>query len=126
MRRSCFPDHIAVGSDVRIDAFCLLVGTAEGIHIGDHVHLSAYSSILGRRATVIEDFSTISVRCSIFTSSDDYSGDATLTEPDRARRAAWCTRPTPRSRIPAHSAIGAGAVVLPGVSVGPSAAVGAS
>ena len=43
-----FPEHIAVGSDVRIDAFCLLVGNAEGITIGDHVHVSAYSCVLGR------------------------------------------------------------------------------
>ena len=89
-----FPEHLAVGSDVRIDAFCLLVGTAEGITIGDHVHLSAYSCVLGRRATVIGDFCTISVRCSIFTSSDDFSG-ASLTESYCARRAAGHTTDAP-------------------------------
>jgi galactoside O-acetyltransferase len=117
-----FPEHIALGSDVRIDAFCLLVGNAEGITVGNHVHLSAYTCVLGHRATVIGDFCTISVRCSIFTSSDDYSG-ASLTNPtvpDELRH----TTDAP-VRIHAHSAIGAGSVVLPGVSIGPSAAVGA-
>lgn len=116
------PEHIAVGSDVRIDAFSLLVGNAEGITIGDHVHLSAYTCVLGRRATEIADFCTISARCTIFTSSDDFSG-ASLTNPtvpDELRH----TTDAP-VRIHAHSAIGAGSVVLPGVSIGPSAAVGA-
>jgi galactoside O-acetyltransferase len=117
-----FPEHIRLGSDVRIDAFCLLVGNREGITVGDHVHLSAYTSILGGRGTVIGDFCTISARCTIFTSGDDFSG-ASLTNPtvpDELRR----TTDAP-VHIHAHSAIGAGSVVLPGVSIGPSAAVGA-
>ena len=117
-----FPEHIAVGSDVRVDAFCLLVGNPEGITVGDHVHLSAYTCVVGRRATVIGDFCTISVRCSIFTSSDDFSGGSLTnpTVPDELRH----TTDAPVT-IHAHSAIGAGSVVLPGVSIGPSAAVGA-
>ena len=116
------PEHIRLGSHVRIDAFCLLVGNPEGITVGDHVHLSAYTCILGGRATVIGDFCTISARCTIFTSGDDFSG-ASLTNPtvpDELRR----TTDAP-VHIHAHSAIGAGSVVLPGVSIGPSAAVGA-
>jgi galactoside O-acetyltransferase len=92
------------------------------VRIGDHVHLSAYTCILGRESTVIEDFCTISARCAIFSSDDDYSG-ATLTNPtvpDDLRGA----RDAP-VRIRTHSIVGAGSVVLPGVTIGPSAAIGA-
>jgi galactoside O-acetyltransferase len=116
------PDRIEIGTDTRIDAFCVVSGSDGGVRIGDHVHLSAHACILGREATVIEDFCTISVRCTILSSDDDYSG-ATLTNPtvpDRMRGA----RDAP-VRICRHAIVGAGSVVLPGVTIGPSAAVGA-
>jgi acetyltransferase-like isoleucine patch superfamily enzyme len=116
------PDRIDLGSDVRIDAFCVLSGSDGGVRIGDHVHLSAHTCILGRESTVIEDFCTISVRCTILSSDDDYSGSALTnpTVPDRLRGATDAP-----VRIGAHSIVGAGSVVLPGVTIGPSAAVGA-
>ena len=116
------PDRVRLGSDVRIDAFCVLAASDEGIDVGSWVHISAYTSILGRRAAVIGDFCSISVRCSIFTSDDDYSGETLVnpTVPDALRG----TRHAP-VRVLAHTVVGAGSVILPGVTIGPSAAVGA-
>jgi galactoside O-acetyltransferase len=70
----------------------------------------------------IGDFATISARCTIFSSSDDYSG-ATMgnaTVPDIYRD----TTDAP-VRIGAHAMIGAGSILLPGVTLGESACVGA-
>src|SRR5207253_5776672 len=76
----------------------------------------------GREATVIDDYCTVSVRCSIFTSNDDYSGEtmANPTVPEELRGVE--SAPV---RLRSHSIVGAGSVILPGVTIGPSAAVGA-
>src|SRR5262249_30792612 len=74
------PESVYIGSHSRIDAFCVISGCSKGVSIGSHVHLSAYVSILGADRVTIEDFCTISVRCSLFTSNDDYLGGG-LTNP---------------------------------------------
>jgi galactoside O-acetyltransferase len=115
------PELIAIGDHTRIDAFSV-VSAGEGVSIGRNVHVSAYASLLGRRAIRIGDFATVSVRCSIFASNDDYSGTTMVnpTVPDRYRGSV--DGPV---MIGAHAVLGAGSIVLPGVTVGESAAVGA-
>jgi galactoside O-acetyltransferase len=115
------PDRVTVGDHTRIDGFCVISGGG-GVSIGRHVHVSAHASLLGRSTIEIGDFAAVSVRCSIFSSDDDYSGDtmANPTIPDRYRAAV--DRPV---RIGPHAVLGAGSVILPGVTIGASAAVGA-
>jgi dTDP-4-amino-4,6-dideoxy-D-glucose acyltransferase len=115
-------EHIRVGSDSRIDAFCVLVGSPLGMSIGSHVHLSCYVSILGGDRVTIEDFCTVSVRCSLFTSNDDYSGQglANPTVPDEYRQVE--KGPV---HLKQHCIVGSGSVILPNVTIGQSAAVGA-
>lgn len=116
------PERISIGARSRIDAFCILSGSPDGLIIGRNVHLSAYTSILGQGPTTIGDFCTVSVRCSIFSSNDDYSG-LTLTNPTVPPELRCAeTRPV---RIMRHAILGAGCVVLPGVVIGESSAVGA-
>ena len=55
--------------------FCVLSGTG-GLTIGRNVHISAHNVIVGQARVDIGDFCTVSVRCSIFSSIDDYSGAA--------------------------------------------------
>ena len=116
------PGRIRIGDYSRIDAFCIISASDEGVTIGRHVHISAYVSILGRRSVRIGDFATISVRCSIFSSNDDYSG-ATMTNPtipDQFRGS--IDAPVV---IGAHAILGAAVTVLPGVFIGESASIGA-
>jgi acetyltransferase-like isoleucine patch superfamily enzyme len=116
------PQNVQIGSHSRIDAFCLITGNPRGVSIGAHVHLSAYASILGGDRTTIEDFCTISVKCSLFTSNDDYLGigltNPTVPEEHRAVN----TGPIHLKR---HCILGCGSIVLPKVTIGRSAAVGA-
>jgi galactoside O-acetyltransferase len=65
-------DQIEVGSHVRIDDFCILSGN---IKIGNYIHISAYSALYGKFGIEIEDFSGLSPRCTVFSASDDFSGD---------------------------------------------------
>jgi len=116
------PERIRIGARTRIDAFCILSAGAGGIIIGRNVHLSAHATILGGGAVTIGDFCTLSVRCAVFASNDDYSG-ATMTNPTvPARFRGAVDAPV---TIGAHAILGASCVVLPGVTIGESAAVGA-
>jgi dTDP-4-amino-4,6-dideoxy-D-glucose acyltransferase len=116
------PESVHIGSHSRIDAFCVISGSSKGVSIGSHVHLSAYVSILGADRVTIEDFCTISVRCSLFTSNDDYLGLG-LTNPTVPLH----TRELVNGPIhlEKHCIIGCGSIILPNVRIGKSAAVGA-
>mgnify|MGYP002684191689 CR=1 FL=1 len=47
------PELIQLGSNVRIDDFCILSGN---ISIGSYVHISAYTALYGKFGICIEDF----------------------------------------------------------------------
>jgi dTDP-4-amino-4,6-dideoxy-D-glucose acyltransferase len=115
-------DHISIADNVRIDAYCLFSG-GEGIRIGRNVHVSAFTAILGRSSLEIGNFATVSARCTIFTSSDDYTG-ATMTNPTIPADYRGANHAP--VRIGDHVIIGAGSTILPGVEVGNSAGIGAA
>lgn len=123
-RKASFHDasKICLGHHVRIDDFCVLSAGDGGISVGDRVHIAVFSSLIGKGRIDIGDYANVSSRVSIYSSSDDYSGE-------------WMTNPT----IPAeltnvrhadvlvgrHVIIGSGSVVLPGVVLEDGVAVGA-
>jgi acetyltransferase-like isoleucine patch superfamily enzyme len=116
------PERIYIGNNVRIDAFCILSAAQSGLHVGRNIHISAYTSILGGDRVYIADFATISVRCSIFSSNDDYTGE-TMTNPTvPAELRGAISAPV---HIDQHAILGTGTIVLPGVRIGESAAIGA-
>ena len=95
---------------------------ADGVAIGRNVHISPYTSLLGQGRVEIGDHCTVSVHCSIFSSSDDYLGLG-LTNPTHSTHLRNVdTRPV---RILEHAIVGPHSVILPGVVVGESAAIGA-
>jgi galactoside O-acetyltransferase len=114
--------RIALGSHVRIDDYAVLSAGKEGIAIGSYVHVACHCSLIGKARIELADFSGLSSRVAIYSSSDDYSG-AALTNPTVPEKYSNVTH-APVS-IGRHVIIGAGAVVLPGVSIGEGAAVGA-
>jgi acetyltransferase-like isoleucine patch superfamily enzyme len=117
------PDRTILGDHSRIDAFCIISAGVDGVRIGRNVHISAYTAILGRAKVEIGDFATISARCTIFSSSDDYSGltMGNATVPERYRG----TTDAPVIVQP-HAIVGAGSILLPGITIGESACVGAA
>lgn len=122
MARLYNPGAITLADGVRIDDFCILSAGAGGIRIGRHVHIACYSSLIGQGAMVFEDFSGISSRVSVYSSSDDFGGEgmAHPTIPERYRKVQ-----TGDVVFRRHSLVGAGSVVLPGVTLGEGASVGA-
>lgn len=113
---------IEIGSHVRIDDFCVLSAGAGGITIGSFVHVAVYVSMIGAGRITLGDYSCLSGRVSIYSSNDDYSG-IHLTNPmvpDRYRGVVSTDVVVGR-----HALVGAGSVVLPGVTIGEGAAIGA-
>lgn len=116
------PSHISIDDNARIDDFCILSAGTGGITIGKYVHIGCYSSLIGRGSIILEDFSGISGRVSIYSSNDDYSGNylAHPTVPDEFRNVQ--DGPVILRR---HAIIGAGSIILPNVDIGMGAVVGA-
>lgn len=115
------PGAIEIGSNVRIDDFCILSAGKNGIRIGNNVHLGAYCLLTGSGGVTMEDFSGLSSRVSIYTSNDDYSGE-TLTNPTVPD--AFKNVSSAPVVLKKHVIVGCGAVILPGVEVGEGTAVG--
>lgn len=115
-------NRISIGSNVRIDAYAVLSAGAGGIVIGDHVHIAVYSSLAGSGRIELCDFSGLSGRVSIYSSTDDYFGDGLTnpTVPDEFRRVT--SAPVVVGK---HAVIGVGSIIMPGVTISEGAAIGA-
>ena len=116
------PQRTVIGSHVRIDAFCVLSAGTGGIAIGRHVHVAAHCFLAGAARIELDDFCGLSGRTSVYSSTDDFSGRHLTgpTVPDELRNVD--SRPV---RIGRHVIVGAGATILPGVTVEDGAAIGA-
>jgi len=116
------PSKISIDDHARIDDFCILSAGEGGITIGKYVHIGCYSSLIGEGSIILEDFSGISGRVSIYSSNDDYSGDymAHPTVPEEYRHVEHGN-----VILRKHAIIGAGAIILPNCEIGMGAVVGA-
>jgi acetyltransferase-like isoleucine patch superfamily enzyme len=113
------PERMEIGDNVRIDDFCILSGS---LRLGNYIHIGAYSALFGAEPITLENYTGLSSRVSIYTVSEDYLGEGMTnpTIPDEFRH------PTVGPvRLCEHVIIGAGSVILPGVTIGEGTAVGA-
>ena len=116
------PGKISIGDNVRIDDFCILSAGEGGIELGSFIHIACYASLIGNGKIVMEDFSGLSSRVSLFSSSDDYKGMC-MTNPTIPKK--FLSIKEKDVVLRKHVVIGAGAIVLPGVELKEGAAVGA-
>ncbi len=65
-------ENISIGNNVRIDDFCILSGY---IVLGSNIHISAYVALYGSNGIVMEDYTGISPRSTIYSAMDDFSGN---------------------------------------------------
>lgn len=114
--------HMWIGDHVRIDGYTTISAGMTGIRIGRNVHIGSYTALGGGAGIVLEDFSGLSQGVKIFTKSDDYSGMG-LTNPTVPSE--FTAVRSGAVRISRHVILGAGAVVLPGVTIAEGAAIGA-
>lgn len=112
---------ISIGNHVRIDDFAILTAR-QPVVIGSYVHLAAFVFLSGQFGLLVDDFAHVSPRATLLTGNDDYSGQ-------------WLPGPfapqelrslqSGRIHLQPHSMVGAHSVVLPGVTFGEGAVVGA-
>ena len=102
-----------VGHDVMISRKASIYG-ASNIWIGNHVRVDDFCVLGGTAGITFEDYTGISSHCAVYAASDDYSGD-------------FMTNPTVPEKftnvieepvvIKKYSNIGAGCIILPGVTI---------
>ena len=114
--------RIRIGSHVRIDDFCILSAGEQGIYLGNYIHIACYTSLIGKSAISLDDYSNLSSRVSIYSSNDDYSGNYMTNPMGLAEFTNVSHRPVSISR---HCIIGSGTVILPGVVMEEGSVVGA-
>lgn len=64
--------NISIGNNVRIDDFCILSGS---ITIGSNIHIAAYVALYGSMGIILEDYTGISARTTIYSAMDDFGGE---------------------------------------------------
>lgn len=95
---------------------------AGGVAIGRHVHVAAFSLLVGAARIELHDYAGLSSRVSIYSSSDDYSG-AHMTNPTVPAEFTGAEHaPVTLER---HVIVGSGSVVLPGCTLHEGSGVGA-
>ncbi len=122
MAKVCFPERIWVGDHVIVDDFVLVLPGPSSI-IGSYVHIASFCSITGGGDFFMEDFSALSAGCRLVTGSDDFTGPS-LTNPSVPAEFKNVTRSF--VRLGRHALLGTNVVVLPGVTIGEGATVGAN
>lgn len=114
------PDKLCIGNHVRIDDFTVISGN---VTLHNYIHISHFCGLYGGECGIVmEDFSGLSSKCSIYADSDDYSGSS-MTNPTIPikYRPGLISAPV---RIERHAIIGCASVILPGVTVQEGTAIG--
>lgn len=114
--------RISIGNNVRIDDFSVFSAGVGSIVIGSNVHVAVYSSLIGANKITLSDFSNISSRVSIYSSSDDYSG-TTMTNPTVPDQ--FKAVENADVFVGRHVIIGCGSIILPGTRMEDGVAVDA-
>ena len=112
-------EKMSIGSHVRIDDFCILSGK---IQIGNFVHISAWCGLYGRFGIEIGNFCGVSPRSTLFSATDDFSGEAMIS-PMVPENLVKLT--TGKIRLRDFSQVGADSVVMPAVTFEEGAVCGA-
>jgi len=110
---------MTIGSNVRIDDFCILSGE---ITLHSYIHIAAYSALYGQAGIEMESFTGLSPRCTLFSVSDDFSGDfliSPMTQPEHNNLIKG------KITIKKYAQIGADVILMPAVVIEEGCAIGA-
>jgi len=116
-------ENISLGDNVRIDGYTTIVASGKGfLNLGSFIHIGGYAFLSAGAGITMNDFSGISQGVKIYSKTDDYSGNF-LTNPTVDPDFTQVT--SGEVVLGRHAIIGSGTVILPRVTVGEGASVGA-
>ncbi|MEG2082634.1 MAG: acyltransferase [Oscillospiraceae bacterium] len=113
--------QMSFGHDIRIDDFCILVGK---ITMGNYIHIAPFAGLHGSGGgeVVLEDFCSVASQSSIYSGSDDFSGNAMVNPmvPEKFRNTI-----TSKIVLGKYSVVGLNCVLLPGAFLAEGSSLGA-
>lgn len=113
-------NQIEIGDNSRIDDFCVISGR---VSIGRNVHITPMCLVAGgEKGIVFKDFTTIAYGVQVFTQSDDYSGN-TMTNSTIPKK--YKNEFMKEVVLSKYSIVGAGSIIMPGVTLAEGTSVGA-
>jgi acetyltransferase-like isoleucine patch superfamily enzyme len=113
------PENMSIGDNVRIDDFCILSGK---ITIGSNIHISAYVALYGAGGIIMEDYTGISPRSTIYSAMDDFSGNYLI---GPIHPTDYTNVQKGQVVIKKYSQIGTHSVIFPDVTIGEGSVIGA-
>lgn len=116
---SIYGTDIEIGNNVRIDDFSILSGK---IKFGNNIHIGAYCALYGKFGIVMEDYTGLSPRCTIFSASDDFSGNFLISPMNPEK---YTNVTGGEVRLNKFVQIGAGTIIMPNVTLYNGVAIGA-
>lgn len=113
------PELISIGSNVRIDDFCILSGE---IILHNYIHISAYSALYARFGIELHDYTGLSPRTTVFSGSDDFSGKYMISPmvPEELTNVKGG-----KVVLEKFSQVGAGSVIMPDLNIAEGSIIGA-
>ena len=123
LARVVYPENISIGDETVIDDFAFIYGVGEGISIGNFCHITVHCTIQSGGLLEIGDFSGIGPGGIILAASDDYLGGGFIglkVFGDKYR--GLSNKDVTLGR---HVHVGAGSIILPGVTIGDGCSIGA-
>jgi acetyltransferase-like isoleucine patch superfamily enzyme len=112
-----FPENISIGDETVIDDFAFIYGTGKGIEIGNFCHITVHCTLLSGGLREIGPGSIVLAQ------SDDYHGGGFIVLKLFGDKYRNLTRKD--VTLGRHVHVGAGSIILPGVTIGDGCSVGA-
>ena len=114
-------ENISIGSHVRIDPDVIFVATGP-LTIGCYTHIAPAVFVAAKAGFEMKNFANIAHGARIYTINDDYSGEHLMGPTIPPDLLSLNPRPV---LMEEHTNIGAGAIVLPGVTLAEGSVLGA-
>lgn len=114
-------ENISFGKNVILDDFVFIYGCVPS-SIGSYVHIASFTSISGEGGFDIGDYCALSSGCRLFSSTDDFKGAGFG---NSCIDSSFRNLDVRKVTLEKFSIIGANSVILPGVTIGEGASVGA-
>ena len=118
-----YPENLIIGNETVVDDFALLYASGKGIKLGNFCHITAHCTLFAGGLIEFGDFSAIGPNGVILASTDDYKGEGFV--------GLAVFGPKYRNHqekdviIGRHVHIGAGSIIMPGVTLGDGCSIGA-